>query len=287
MYLGLRCWIVGALTVLLLVGSASAQTSTSGALTGVVVDQTGAVIPDALVKLSDFAKGTTDSAKTDSMGAYQFSFVRPAKYTLTIEHSGFDEERRSVVIQVGPTVTVNVTLRIATTSSEVLVSDQAPIIQADNADVSVTIDQKQISEIPNPGNDLTYIAQTTPGAVMNTDANGWMAKFSILGMPGTSYAFTVDGLSITENTLNLVRGGPLGLTLGANQIQEATVVTSAYSGQFGNAAGGNINYVSKSGANAFHGNAEYFWNGTVLNANDWFNKAFGGSRPLSIANQWA
>jgi Carboxypeptidase regulatory-like domain len=287
MHLGLKCWIVGALTVLLLVGVASAQTTTSGALTGVVVDQTGAIIPDALVKLSDLAKGTIDSAKTDSMGAYQFSFVRPAKYTLTIEHSGFDEERRSVVIQVGPTVTVNVTLRIAVTTSEVLVSDQVPIIQADNADVSVTMNQKQISEVPNPGNDLTYIAQTTPGAVMNTDAGGWMAKFSILGMPGTSYAFTVDGLSITENTLNLVRGGPLGLTLGANQIQEATVVTSAYSGQFGNAAGGNINYVSKSGANAFHGNAEYFWNGTVLNANDWFNQASGNPRPFSIANQWA
>ena len=106
-----------------------------------------------------------------------------------------------------------------------------------------------------------------------------MAKFSILGMPGTSYAFTVDGLSITENTLNLVRGGALGITLGTNQIQEATVVTSAYSGQFGNAAGGNINYVSKSGSNAFHGNAQYFWNGTVLNANDWFNQAAGNPSP--------
>ena len=287
MHFDLKCGIVAALAVGLLVGLACAQTTTSGALTGVVVDQTGAVIPGALVKLSDFAKGSTDSAKTDSMGAYQFSFVRPAKYTLTIEHSGFEEERRAVVIQVGPTVTVNVTLRIATHGSEVLVTDEAPIIQAENADVSVTMNQKQISEVPNPGNDLTYIAQTTPGAVMNTDANGWMAKFSILGMPGTSYAFTVDGLSITENTLNLVRGGPLGLTLGANQIQEATVVTSAYSAQFGNAAGGNINYVSKSGGNAFHGNAEYFWNGTVLNANDWFNQAGGNPRPFSIANQWS
>jgi len=121
---------------------------------------------------------------------------------------------------------------------------------------------------------------------MNTD-NGFGSKFSILGMPGFSYAFTVDGVSITENTLNIVRGGPLGLTLGTNQVQEATVVTTGYSGQFGNAAGGNINYVTKSGSNAFHGNAQYYWNGTVLNANDWFNKAFGGSRPLSIANQWA
>src|SRR5262249_41871961 len=71
------------------------------------------------------------------------------------------------------------------------------------------------------------------------------------------------------------------------QVQEATVVTTGYSGQFGNAAGGSVNYVTKSGGNAFHGNAQYYWNGTVLNANDWFNQAFGNPRPLSIANQSA
>lgn len=268
-------------------GESIAQTTTSGALTGIVVDQSGAVVPDARVEITDVAKGTTDSATTDRIGAYQFSFLRPGKYLLKVEHAGFREEQRAVAIQVGPTVTVNITLQVATSRNEILVSDDAPIIVAENADVSITINQKQISEVPNPGNDLTYIAQTAPGTVMNTDGGGWMAKFSILGMPGTSYVFTVDGLSITENTLNLVRGGPLGLTLGTNQIQEATVVTSAYSGQLGNAAGGNINYVSKSGGNAFHGNAEYFWNGTVLNANDWFNQAFRNPRPFSIANQWA
>jgi hypothetical protein len=82
------------------------------------------------------------------------------------------------------------------------------------------------------------------------------------------------------------RGGPLGLTLGANQTEEATVITSTYSGQFGGAAGGNVNYVTKSGSNAFHGNAQYYWNGRVLNANDWLNKAAGNPRPFSNANQW-
>ncbi|PYV59935.1 MAG: hypothetical protein DMG98_04235, partial [Acidobacteria bacterium] len=139
------------------------------------------------------------------------------------------------------------------------------------------MNQKQISEVPNPGNDLTYIAQTAPGVVMNTDngSAGYLAKFSILGMPGYSYGFTVDGMDITNNYINSVRGGPLGLTLGANQTEEATVVTATYSGQFGGAAGGNVNYVTKSGSNALHGNAQYYWNGSVLNANDWFVKADG------------
>jgi hypothetical protein len=280
-------------SALLLVGSLSnegeAQTTTSGGLSGVVTDPTHAVVPDAKAEIRDSARGTTDSTKTNGEGAYQFSFVHAATYTLSVTHPGFHEERRSVTIQVGPPVTVNITLQVARTRSEITVTDEAPIIQAETADVSVTMNQEQVSQVPNPGNDLTYIAQTTPGAVMNTDngSSGYHSKFSILGMPGFSYAFTIDGISITTNGLNSVRGGPLGLTLGANQTEEATVVTSTYSGQFGGVAGGNINYVTKSGGNALHGNAQYYWNGTVLNANDWFIKADGNPRPLSIANQWA
>jgi hypothetical protein len=75
--------------------------------------------------------------------------------------------------------------------------------------------------------------------------------------------------------------------LGQNQIQEATVVSIGYSGQFGGAAGANVNYVTKSGSNEFHGNAQYFWNGRVFNASDWFNKEAGNARLFDIANQWA
>ena len=270
----------------LLPGDVQSQTTTSGGLAGVVIDQTTAVVPDAAVEIKDVAKGTTQSGKTDREGVYQFPFLRPGTYALRVRHPGFQEERRSVNVQVGPPATVNITLQIAKASSEITVTDEAPIIQAETGDVAITVNQEQVSEVPNPGNDLTYIAQTTPGAVMNTDG-GWGSNFSILGMPGFSYAFTVDGVSITNNYVNGVRGGPLGLTLGANQTEEATVVTSAYSGQFGGAAGGNINYVTKSGGNAFHGNAQSYWNGRILNANDWFIKAEGNPRPPSIANQWA
>ena len=289
MCVGPKCRARVLLIAAVLVGGASGQTASSGALSGVVIDRTNAVVPGADVSITDLAKGTIDSTRTNGEGVYQFSFVRPGTYRLSVTHSGFQAERRSVAIQVGPPATVNVTLQIANASSEITVTGEAPVIQAETPDISVTMNQKQVSQVPNPGNDLTYIAQTAPGVVMNTDlgAAGYLAKFSILGMPGYSYAFTVDGVSITDNYLNAVRGGPLGLTLGANQTEEATVVTSTYSGQFGGAAGGNINYVTKSGGNAFHGNAQYYWNGTSLNANDWFNKAFGNPRPLSIANQWA
>jgi len=90
-------------------------------------------------------------------------------------------------------------------------------------------------------------------------------------MPGTSNLFTINGMNDNDSSINLNMIGELLLLLGQNQIQEATVVSIGYSGQFGGAAGANINYITKSGGNQYHGNTQYYWNGRVFNANDWFN----------------
>jgi hypothetical protein len=263
-----------------------AQTTTSGGLTGVVTDPSGALVPGAVVEIRDTAKGTIQTTKTDQEGAYHFFFLAPGRYALTVTHEGIEPENRAVEVLLGPPVSVNVALKIARENTSVNVTAEAPLIHAENGDVSATVNQKQISEVPNPGNDLGYIPQTTPGAVMNTETQGFIG-FSILGMPGNSYQFTIDGMNQNDNGENLLLQGSLGLTLGQNQIQEATVVSTGYSGQFGGSAGGNINYITKSGSNEVHGNAQYYWNGRVLNANDWFNNAFGLPRPFDIANQWA
>jgi carboxypeptidase family protein len=263
----------------------NAQNTTSGALAGVVTDESNAVVPNAEVGIRASDKGTTQSTKSNPEGVYRFFFLAPGTYTLTVEHAGFREVKRTVNVQLGPAVSVNITLQIAGTSSEITVTDEAPIIQAETADVSSTMNQKQVSEVPNPGNDLTYIVQTAPGVVMNTDlSNG--SHFSILGLPANSYLLTTDGMS-NNGTWNDTISGALGLLLGQNEIQEASVVSTGYSGQFGGAAGGNINYLTKSGTNGFHGNAQYYWNGSAFNANYWFNNSFNVPRPFSIANQWA
>jgi hypothetical protein len=105
------------------------------------------------------------------------------------------------------------------------------------------------------------------------DVQGY-ANFSVLGMPGTSNLFTIDGANNNDNGTNLNLSGALGLFLGQNQIQEATVVSPGYSGQFGGAAGANVSYVTKSGSTELHGTAQYYWNGTALNANSWFRNVF-------------
>jgi len=247
---------------------------------GVVTDPSNAAVPDANVEILDEVKGVIQQTKTDREGVYRFYFLVPSRYALKVWRDGFREESRTVNVLLGPPVTVNVALAIAKGSTTVQVKGDAPLIQAENGDAAATMTERQISEVPNPGNDLTYIAQTAPGVIMNTDFQ-FGTNFSMLGMPGTSYHFTLDGIDISYVT------DPLDLVLGQNQIQEATVVSHGYSGQFGNAAGGNITYVSKSGGNTFHGNAQYFWNGTPLNANQWILNAFGKPRTFDNANQWA
>jgi hypothetical protein len=268
----------------------NAQTTTSGGLTGVVTDPSRAVVPGADVEIKDNAKGTTQSTKTDREGVYRFFFLAPETYTLTLTHEGFRKESRAVTVLLGPPVTVNVTLELAAERTTVNVAGEAPLIQADNGDYSTTMNQEQISEIPNPGNDLTYVAQTAPGAIMNTEsqASGTSGgNVSILGMPGTSNLFTLNGMNNNNIQMNTNNSGVLGMMLGQNEVQEASIVSSGYSAQFGGAAGSNINFITKSGGNAFHGNAGYYWNGSVLNANDWLDNEVGNPRPFDIANQWA
>ena len=119
-------------------------------------------------------------------------------------------------------------------------------------------------------------------------------NYEFFGLPSNSNVFTYDGANDNDPYFNINNSGATNLTLGLNDVQETSVVTNGYSGQYGGLAGANINYVSKSGTNSFHGNAEYWWNGRALNANNYFRNqanAVAGSqvapRPFVNANQYA
>src|ERR1700751_3751728 len=291
----MKSWFIGrvVITSLLFVVATSnliAQTTASGSLTGTVMDPSDHFVPGANVELRDNAKGTLQSTKTDAEGAYVFSFLLPGSYDLRVSHPGFTTEIIPVSVLLGPPGTLHVKLVIAPVATTIRVKTGAPLINTDNGDVSTTIVQQQVSEIPNPGNDLTYIAQTAPGVVMNTDAVGpeiTLGNFSSLGMPGYSNLFTVNGMNSNDMGFSVNMTGASFLFLGQNQIEEATVVSNGYSGQFGLFAGANVNYITKSGGNELHGNAVYYWNGRAFNANNWFNNANDIPRSFDNANQWA
>ncbi len=274
-----------AMTLLLLPTYASAQSLTSGDLTGTVLDPSGAAVPSATVTLKNSDTGSTQTTTTTNTGAYRFHLLNPGSYTVSSTATGFQGRAQNVTVAVGQTSTVNLQMQLASASQTVEVTAQAGVIQTDNGNVSTNISPEIVASMPNPGNDLTYYVQTAPGATMNTQ--GGYGNTSTFGISATSNLFTVDGMNENDPFLNLNNSGATNLLLGANDIQTATVVNNGYTGEYGSLAGMNVNYVTKSGTNKFHGNAEYFWNGRVLNANDWFLNNSGQPRSFDNANQWA
>jgi hypothetical protein len=262
-----------------------AQSQTTGDVTGSVADQSGASVPDAKVALKDLSKGSTQETQTNKDGVYHFYLLTPGSYSVTVTAANFQAVSRPLTVNLGQIESLNFTLSVASSNTTVVVTEESPLLQTADGNVSTTIGQQQISEVPNPGNDLTAIAQLAPGSVMNTNAGGGLGNFSSFGVSASSNLFTLDGMDDNDPFLNLNNSGATNLALGTNEIQEASIVATGYSAQYGGLAGANINYVTKSGGNQFHGNAVYYWNGSSLNAQDWF---LGGQpKTFSNANQWA
>src|SRR5438067_7183722 len=282
-----RRFLLFALTVTVasgLVLSAAGQSIVSGDLTGVVTDPTGAVLPNVVITLKNVGTGQTVTSNTNTAGVYRFSLLNPGTYTVSAAGQGFQATTRQVTVAVGQASTVNLQMALSGANTTVEVTGEAGLVQPQNANISTTFTPEQIAAVPNPGNDLSYIVQTAPGAVMNTQ--GGYGNSALYGIPGTSNLFTVNGQNENDPFLNLNNSGATNLLLGQNDVQEATVVNNGYSGQYGQLAGANVNYVTKSGTNNWHGNANYYWNGRVMNANNFFNKQSGVDRPFVNANQW-
>ena len=186
-------FIVLMIAVFFSVGRLQAQSTISGYVTGIVTDPSKGVVANAKVVIENAATSSRESATTGSDGTFHFKYVPPGNYTLTITADGFKTWRASIVVTVGQSTTANASLTIGSSVSKVIVSSETAPIQTENGDITKNYDEKQVQFVPNPGQDLTYIAQTSPGAVMNTQNGG--GNFSVFGLPGCSNVFTINGMN--------------------------------------------------------------------------------------------
>lgn len=259
-----------------------AQTMTTGSVHGTVTNPKKAVVTNAEVLLTNNAKGTIQTAKTNLSGQYTFGLLDPGSYTLTVTYTGFQPATKIVTVPVGEQVTVDFELSVTAQGTQ-----RAPgsMLNTHNANVGITITRQQIAQVPNPGGDLTYIAQFSPGTVMNT-SGGNGGNLSNYGMPATSNRFSVDGFDKNEPIENLNYAGATGLLLGTSEVREANVVSNGYTGTYREFAGMGVDYLTSSGGTNLHGNATYLWNQRMLNANNFFNNTTGTTRPFDGENQW-
>jgi hypothetical protein len=269
-------------------GPVWSQSLISGDLAGTVYDTSGAAIPNVSLTLKNTDSGETFSSSSNSAGVFRFALLKPGHYELTATAAGFNSQLQKTIVQVGQQTTLNINLPIKNSNTTVEVNAQSEsLLETDHADISTAFDEQQVQYVPNPGNDLTYVAQVAPGALMNTEQG--TGNFNVFGLPGSSNVFTVDGGFEDTYGINVNYSAASNLLLGNNDIAEVTVVSPAYQGQYGSSSGAFVTELTKSGGSSYHGNAVYWWNGRILNANNYFNKQSSPitPRPFDNANQWA
>jgi hypothetical protein len=280
----------------LLPAKALAQGETTSAIIGEVRDASRAVVAGATVTITNHETGLKRSAKTDDAGRFNFAQLKPGSYSVTVEAPGFDVgQNNNVVSGLGQKQTVDFTLKVARSNEAVEVSSEAPLINPENANTSTTLSAPALENLPNPGGDLTYPLQFAPGALINTAGSGndfvggtnGYGNVEFNGLPALSNGYIVDGLETNDPLTNLNSGLSTNLVLGLNSISEVTVNTLSYSVDQGRYGASQVNYVTKSGTNQFHGNLYELWNGSLLNAADYFTNATPGNhKPGATVNHF-
>src|SRR5271156_2150169 len=273
-----------------------AQGETTSAIVGQVTDRTGAAIPGATVAVTNRATALQRNVKTDNEGRFNFPQLRPGTYSARVEAAGFEPQHNdNVVSGLGQKQTVNFTLRVAQSNQTVEVSSAAPLINPENPNTSTNLNARALENLPNPGGDLTYPLQFAPGALINTAGSGndfvggtnGYGNVEFNGLPALSNGYIVDGLETNDPLTNLNSGLSTNLVLGLNSISEVTVNTLSYAVDHGRYGASQVNYVTKSGSNQFHGNLYELWNGSRFNAADYFtNATLGNHKPRSTVNHF-
>jgi len=282
--------------VCLLPAAALGQGETTSAIVGEVRDATNAVVPGATVTVTNHETGLKRSAQTDDAGRFNFPQLKPGTYSVRAEAQGFDPRQNDNIISgLGQKQTVDFTLKVARSNEAVEVSSEAPLINLENANLSTTLNAPALEDLPNPGGDLTYPLQFAPGALINTAGSGndfvggtnGYGNVEFNGLPALSNGYIVDGLETNDPLTNLNSGLSTNLVLGLNSISEVTVNTLSYSVDQGRYGASQVDYVTKSGTNRFHGNLYELWNGSLLNAADYFTNAVPGRyKPRSTVNHF-
>ncbi|OFV99113.1 MAG: hypothetical protein A3H28_15185 [Acidobacteria bacterium RIFCSPLOWO2_02_FULL_61_28] len=268
-------WLL--LAIVLSVAPMPAQVVT-GAITGRVTDNTGAVIPGATVQVQNVETGLARNTTSDAAGRYEVRNLPPGSYTVTVQQTGFRTEVRSgITLSVGSEVAMNVELSVGSVQERVEVTGEAPAIETTTAALSSLVTPTQMRDLPLNGRSVDQLALLSPGVVNQTQ--GGRGAFSGNGMRLVIHGgrtghvlYLLDGLT-TADYGGHGPGGASGSSLGVEAIREFRLLTSSFSAEYGrNAMGGVFSAVTRSGTNEFHGSAYEFVRNNIFDARNFFNQ---------------
>jgi hypothetical protein len=282
----------GLLSVILLVScslSLRAQ-STYGALSGTVVDSTGAAEPGATVNLINTGTAEKQTQLTGDTGLYSFVNLNPGQYRLSVEKTGFKRvNRENIVIEVQQTARVDITLAVGQATETVTVTTEVPLLQAETSSLGQVVEERNADELPLNGRNVFSLVEVAPSVVMQGQAGAtatgqnpfsW-GNFQIGGAFANQSAEYLDGQPLNIGYINL----PI-LIPTQDSVGEFKVQTNNIGPEWGKVAGGVLNLSTKGGSNTFHGEAYEYIRNKIFNANDFFSNHAGLKRPPWIQNQF-
>jgi hypothetical protein len=282
----------GLLSVILLVScslSLRAQ-STYGALSGTVVDSTGAAEPGATVTLINTGTSEKQTQLTGDTGLYSFVNLNPGQYRISVEKTGFKRvNRENIVIQVQQTARIDITLAVGQATETVTVTTEVPLLQAETSSLGQVVEERNADELPLNGRNVFSLVEVAPSVVMQGQAGAtatgqnpfsW-GNFQIGGAFANQSAEYLDGQPLNIGYINL----PI-LIPTQDSVGEFKVQTNNIGPEWGKVAGGVLNLSTKSGSNTFHGEAYEYIRNKVFNANDFFSNHAGLKRAPWIQNQF-
>src|SRR6516162_1024232 len=285
-------------TCLLFASHLMAQSAGTGALTGTVTDMGGGIVAGATITLTSTDTNQTRTATTGVDGSYKFSLLPPGNYRVRFSATGFKTaEVTSIAVNVTETPVLDRALEVGAQSEQVTVEAQTDTLQTATSTLGNTVGTRTVTQLPLSSRNYTQIIALSAGT--NTSANNATAlgkgtqNMSVNGNDPGQNNFQMDGVNIT-NFANSGSANDASLYTGVgipspDAIQEFKVQTSTYDASYGRNPGANVNVVTKSGTNQFHGSAFEFFRNAQLNANSFFYNrdscAYGASCPKQILNQ--
>ncbi len=282
--LALKCASIGFLVCLLCLlipaSPALAQSASTGALSGTVTDPSGGVIVGATVTATSLATGQARSVTTDASGVYKISLLPPGNYSVKFSANGFKTvEVPSVTVNVTETHLLDHALEVGSSTQQVTVESTVETIQAQNATVGGLVSGQTVTELPLSTRNYTQVIDLSPGVVANvataTAVGNGTQDINVNGSGSDQNTYMMDGAVITNYGSGgaAQSGSYAGIGIpNPDSIQEFKVQTSQYDAAYGQNPGANVNVVTKSGTNQYHGAIWEFNRNNVFNANDFFFK---------------
>ncbi|HSE19649.1 MAG TPA: TonB-dependent receptor [Pyrinomonadaceae bacterium] len=269
-------------------------------LSGVVTDQTGAVIQGVNIAVISMAQGFQRTTTTNGEGIFVVPLLPPGNYTVKAEHEGFTPaERREVILNVNDQRTIKISLNVGSVSQMVDVLDSPSLIN-DSPAVDTTVDRQFVSNLPLNGRSFQSLIALSPGVVVTQATSFNRGQFSVNGQRANANYFTVDGVSaniganssdgISQDFAGSLPGlntfGGTNSLVSVDALEEFKIQTSTFAPEFGRTPGGQVQILTRSGTNAFHGTLFEYFRNDALDAKDWFVNANRLRKPALRQNDF-